>query len=40
MKISNKLASVLLAGTVFFSTSCDENELLDLNVDQNSALDI
>jgi hypothetical protein len=40
MKISNKLASVLLAGMVFFSTSCDENELLDLNVDQNSALDI
>jgi hypothetical protein len=40
MKISNKLASVLLAGTVFFASSCDESELLNLNVDQNAATDI
>ncbi len=40
MKISIKMATILLASTMLFSTSCNENELLDLNVDQNAATDI
>ncbi|MFC3415242.1 SusD/RagB family nutrient-binding outer membrane lipoprotein [Algoriphagus hitonicola] len=39
MKISNKLAVMLMAGSLTFA-SCSESELLDLNIDQNSATDI
>ncbi|MGM0944232.1 MAG: SusD/RagB family nutrient-binding outer membrane lipoprotein [Bacteroidota bacterium] len=39
MKISNKLAVMLMAGTLTFA-SCSESELLDLNIDQNAATDI
>lgn len=39
MKISNKLAVMLMAGTLTFA-SCSESELLDLNLDRNSATDI
>ena len=39
MKFNNKLAAVLLAGTIGLS-SCEESALLDLNVDQNSATSI
>lgn len=39
MKFNNKIASLLLAGTLGLF-SCQESELLDLNVDQNSATSI
>ena len=40
MKFTNKLAALLLAGSLGLFTSCDESALLDLNVDQNAATDI
>ena len=39
MKFNYKIAAVIIAGTIGFS-SCEESALLDLNVDQNSATSI
>lgn len=39
MKISKKLVVMMMAGTLTLA-SCSESELLDLNIDQNSATDI
>lgn len=40
MKFTNKLAALLLAGSLGLFSSCDESALLDLNIDQNAATDI
>ncbi|WP_084438795.1 SusD/RagB family nutrient-binding outer membrane lipoprotein [Algoriphagus mannitolivorans] len=40
MKFKNKLATVLLAGSIGLFSSCDESALLDLNVDKNAATSI
>lgn len=40
MKFKNKLAAILMAGSLGIFSSCDESALLDLNVDQNAATEI